>query len=94
MDTRLNKTKFLNTDLAYKELKNYERTDLFRNIERAKALLSKDFPVTSESLKDAMKRCYDLSEMEYDVTLQRLANEKDVDVEVSLFDRVVKVKRK
>lgn len=93
-DTRINKTKMMDVNSAYREYQEYANSDVYRNVERAKSLLSRDFPVTSKSLKDAMKRSYDLNELECETVLEMLANSKDVDVRMSLFDKVIKIRKK
>lgn len=93
-DTRINKTKFSDVNAAYKEFLQYRQSDTYRNIERAKNLLSKQYEITEDNLRSAMQQNYDLNDAEYSECLGELANSKDVDVRVSLFDHKIKIKRK
>lgn len=94
LDYRVNKVKTVDVNAEYKEFKEYEKSDVYRNVQRATQLLSKDFDITSDHLKSTMRRNFGLSDSEYNNTLEHLANSKDVDVRAGTFDRVVRLRRR
>ncbi len=94
LDHRVNKVKSVDVNAEYKEFKQYEKSDVYRNVQRATQLLSKDFDITSSHLKSTLQRNYGLSDSEYNNMLEHLANSKDVDVRIGTFDRVLKLRRR
>jgi hypothetical protein len=93
-DTRINKERYSNIDAAYKEWTEFKSSEIYRNIERSKNLLSKDFSIDNDALQDAMKTNYSISDMEYNRVLEQLANSSDIEVRRSLFDNKIKLRKK
>ena len=84
----------MDVNAEYKEFKQYEKSDVYRNVQRATQLLSKDFDITSSHLKSTLQRNYGLSDSEYNNMLEHLANSKDVDVRIGTLDKVPKLRRR
>jgi Tfp pilus assembly PilM family ATPase len=84
-DERINKQKKLDVNSQYAELQHYQTSDTYRNVIRAKNLLSKDFDISEDNLRATMQRNYNLNPVEYQECLEQLANSKDVDVRVSFL---------
>lgn len=91
---RVNKVKTVDVNAEYKVFKEYEKSDVYRNVQRATQLLSREFDITNDQLKSVMKRNYSLRDGEYHSLLEHLSNSKDVNVRIGTFDRVVKLRRR
>src|SRR5689334_21758801 len=71
-DNRINKQKNLDVNSQYAELQHYQTSDTYRNVIRAKNLLSKDFDISEDNLRAAMQRNYNLNDLEYSECLEGL----------------------
>jgi hypothetical protein len=76
----------------YKEFKEYEKSDTYKNVLKATNPLSDKLSVSNEDLKSTMQRNYNLSDIEYNKVLESLAINKNVDVHVNLFDKKVNLR--
>lgn len=92
-DSRIKKPRMDSVDSAYREYLQYKESDIYKNTERAKHLLSSEYETTNEALQDAMQRSYGLDNRQYTNVLNELANSHDVNVRMSLFDHKIKLKK-
>lgn len=93
-DERLVKPRHLDVPSQYSEMQEYQLSDTYRNVTRAKQLLSKEYEIDNESLKNEMQRNYNINDFEYSEMLEQLANSKDVSVRQTMFDHSIKIKKK
>lgn len=92
-DTRLNKTKYSDIKAEAEDVIKFQKSQVFKQTEKAKNLLPSNTEVNSEDLKQSMQQYYAVSDQDYDNILSNLANSKDINVHVGPFDRKVKISK-
>src|SRR5574341_859476 len=88
-DTRINKIRFSEPDKQFQEYIDWTKSDTYKNVNRAKYLLSDKWETNNEDLKSAMQKHYSLSNQEYDQVLQSLANDRSVNVRRNNYNKKI-----
>ncbi len=92
-DSRMNKDSFSNIDAAYRDLVQYEQSNIGRNTARAKALLT-DVEVSASDLRNTLQSVYGYSNDDVSAVLKNLSLSKDIDTHQNIFSRNVTFKKR
>lgn len=91
---RISKNKFIDVNAAYKDLKSWQHSENYRNVNIAKNLLNNAFDVTESQLSTTLKNNHNLTNDQCQLVSKNLGNERDVEIRRGTFDNIVRLRKK